>query len=450
MAHFTLEEVVKAVQGKVEQQADRRQFTGVVTDTRRITPGCIFIALRGERYDGHDFAAQAVELGAACVIVSRPVDVDNAVVVWSSDTLAAYQKLAELHRLRFDIPLIAVTGSNGKTTTKDLTAAVLSQKFKTLKTEANFNNEIGLPLTMLQLEADHQVAVVEMGMRGLGQIAQMAAFAHPTIGIVTNVGETHMELLGSVENIARAKGELIDAVNGRLAVLNGDNHYVAAMRNQMKNGRTVLFGCNSEVDVQAFNIKTDGELTEFDCRIYDEIVHFSLPMAGRHNVYNALAAIAIGHELGLNAAEIQCGLDNVDMSAMRMTIIHKDSYTIINDAYNASPMSMQAALQALTDIAGKRRLAVLGDMLELGAASVEAHQNVGRWAAEAGIFAVIVLGSMAKYIAAAAKEGGVPKVVEASSHQEAAAALRGMLQAGDTILFKGSRGMQMEKVIELI
>lgn len=451
MAQFTLKEVLEATHGQLLQSAQIEQYMNVVTDTRQLTQNCLFVALQGERFDGHDFVVRAVELGAGCVVVSRPIAVENAAVVLVDDTRDAFQRLAAYHRRRFKVPVIAITGSNGKTTTKDLTAAVLAQKYKTLKTMANFNNEIGLPLTLLQMTQEHEAAVVEMGMRGLGQIAQLAALAQPTIGIVTNVGETHMELLGCLENIACAKGELIDAVAHGVAILNADNEYTLAMRSRLKAaGRAVLFGCGSAADVRAFHIETNGVTTEFDCQIFDQTAHFTLPMAGRHNIYNALAAIAVGHELGLDTALIQRGLLQADMSAMRMAVSRKNGWTIINDAYNASPMSMQAALQALHDIAPQRRLAVLGDMLELGKAAAAAHQEIGRMAAADGVDAVIVIGDMARHIAEAAQAGGVPHVVRAADHQAAADALRKLLQDGDTILFKGSRGMQMEKVIELI
>lgn len=449
MARFTLDEVIKATGGTLLQKGAADDFTDVATDTRKITQGSIFVALKGERFDGNDFAASAAEKGAGCVVVSRPVEAEGAAIVEVSDTLLAYQKLAEYHRRRFLIPVVAITGSNGKTTTKDLTAAVLGAKFNTLKTEANFNNEVGLPLTLLKLTKKHQAAVVEMGMRGLGQIAAMAAFAHPTVAIVTNVGETHMELLGSMENIAKAKAELALAAGVNIVILNGDDVYVKKMR-EMARGKVLLFGCDLANDVRAENIACTSNKTEFDCIIDDKRAHMEISLSGRHNVYNALAAIAAGHALGLSLAEIKQGLKNAATTAMRLTVSHYKDYVIVNDAYNASPASMKAALEALDDIsAGGRKIAVLGDMLELGEISVKAHEDVGILAGAHRLSYVITLGEMAEHIAKKAKENGI-SAFSAKSHEAAAEKLKEILRDGDTVLFKGSRGMKMEKVIELI
>ncbi len=455
MASFTLAEVQAAFPAVV-LQLTQNKFCDVVTDTRLVKKGVLFVALIGEKFDGHDFIQTAIEKGAAGVVVSRNYSETELrdlpiTVIQAEDTLKAYQLLAKVYRRRFSIPVIAITGSNGKTTTKDFTAAVLSANFNVLKTEANFNNEIGLPKTLLQLQANHQVAVVEMGMRGFGQIAELAEIAQPTIGIVTNVGETHMEILGSLANIAKAKAELVEHLDeNSVAILNADNSFVAAMQSKVK-GKCITFGIDKPSDLKAGHIKTvHKNCTEFDCTFKGQSYSFVLPIVGRHNVYNVLAALAVGFTLGLSAVEMQKGLTGFAATKMRFEIQQVGLYQVINDAYNASPMSMKAALETLAEVAARRKIAVLGDMLELGSVSVAAHKNIGKLVADQKIDALITFGDMAAHIAQEARTAGVQLVYICKSHAEAGIALKEILQPEDTILFKGSRGMQMEKIIDLI
>ena len=455
MASFTLAEVQAAFPAVV-LQITQNKFCDVVTDTRLVKKGVLFVALIGEKFDGHDFIQTAIEKGAAGVVVSRNYSETELrdlpiTVIQAEDTLKAYQLLAKVYRRRFSIPVIAITGSNGKTTTKDFTAAVLSANFNVLKTEANFNNEIGLPKTLLQLQANHQVAVVEMGMRGFGQIAELAEIAQPTIGIVTNVGETHMEILGSLANIAKAKAELVEHLDeNSVAILNADNSFVAAMQSKVK-GKCITFGIDKPSDLKAGHIKTvHKNCTEFDCTFKGQSYSFVLPIVGRHNVYNVLAALAVGFTLGLSAVEMQKGLTGFAATKMRFEIQQVGLYQVINDAYNASPMSMKAALETLAEVAARRKIAVLGDMLELGSVSVAAHKNIGKLVADQKIDALITFGDMAAHIAQEARTAGVQLVYICKSHAEAGIALKEILQPEDTILFKGSRGMQMEKIIDLI
>lgn len=454
MVKFTLDKVIEAVKGTILKKK-MEVFSKVVTDTRLVEEDALFIALCGERFDGHDFVQAAIEKGAAGILVSRTYTEDevsalDATVIGVFDTLKAYQGLAKAYRVSFDLPVIAITGSNGKTTTKDLTAAVLGSRFQVLKTEANYNNEIGLPLTLFGLKSAHDAAVVEMGMRGLGQIKELADIALPTIGIVTNVGETHVELLESIENIAAAKSELVEAIDKKgIIILNADDPYVLAMRAKAK-GKVVTFGCAADADIRASAIETVGQVTKFICKVDGNHSEFILPMVGRHNVYNALAAIAAGRELGLTIGELQAGIAGVVAAKMRLEMSKVGAYTVINDAYNASPMSMEAAIATLAEVAPERKVAVLGDMLELGFAAKEAHTKIGVNLAEKNVTVVVTVGTMAKHIVAAARKHGVKQAIACSSHQEAADALKKVLQAGDTILFKGSRGMQMEKVIVLL
>lgn len=453
MADFTLTEVLKATNGRLATGNGGKLFRGISTDTRSLQPDNLFIALVGERFDGHDFIAQAAASGAAGVIVSRPVKApDNVTVIEVTDTLAALQALAGFHRQRFNIPVIGVTGSNGKTTTKDMLAAVLSSKFKVLKTEANFNNEIGLPLTLLKLEQTHEVAVVEMGMRAQGEIRQLTEIALPTVGVITNVGETHMEILGSVENIATAKSELVQAIaHDDLVVLNADNPHVRAMQHKTQ-ARVVFYGLNSEeAFVRAENISNceNGDMvTKFDCCSPRGSFPVVLHTVGIHNVYNALAAIATAWELGLKPSEIMAGISSFVPGTMRLEVKKYGEYTVVNDSYNASPLSMAAALDSLAAMTQGRKIAVLGDMLELGDVAMEAHRGIGTKAAELGFDVVLTVGVLAKHIAEAARENGVNNTHSFATHKEAIAALRGLIQPGDYILLKGSRGMKMETMLE--
>ncbi len=459
---FTAEEIISATKAEVIEKGKTDRFTEVVTDTRKIEDGNLFIALKGERFNGEDFVKAAVEKGAAGVLVGagcpdeKLFGISDAYVLRAStDALTAYGIIAGSYRNRFTMPMISITGSNGKTTTKDMTASVLGAKWNVLKTQANFNNEVGIPQTLLRLCPEHEAAVVEIGMRGLHQIEALAKVVRPSIGIVTNVGETHMELLGSIENIARAKAELVEAIQpGGTVILNADNPYVAAMDKKAAEGvRVVTFGLDNKAEVEGSDIHTEGQLTFFKVSFNGENpVEFELPMVGRHNVYNALAAISAGYVLGESIEEMQKGLAELQMTGMRFEYKEIKGYNVINDAYNASPMSMVAALNTLKDVAKGRTVAVLGDMLELGDVAIEAHRQVGRRAAETGVYALITRGTLGESIADGAIEAGMDEnaVHRCGSHEEAGQVLRDILQPGDTVLFKGSRGMQMEKIIELL
>ena len=450
MASFTTQEIIAATKAECIKEGTTVLFTGVSTDTRTLQPGDVFIALIGENFNGHQFIAQAIKKGAKGIIVSTITEKMEGVAVYKVDnTLRALEQLAAFHRQKFSIPLIAVTGSNGKTTTKDITSHILSSRYHVLKTQANFNNEIGLSQTLLSLNEHHQVAVVEMGMRAKGEIEHLTKIAKPTIGIVTTVGETHMELLGSLENIAAAKAELVAALpEDGLAILNNDNSFVAAMRVKARCAG-MTFGIDNPSDVRAENVVTGGMNIAFQCVYSQGRFMAMLPLIGRHNVYNSLAAVAVGIKLGLTAAEITAGLTSVSLTRMRQSIEKYGEYTIINDAYNASPMSMAAAIDTLVEVADQRKVAVLGDMLELGRIAEEAHQRIGRKLAGQGIEIVITLGELSKNIAQSAREYGVKNVISCVTHEEVEQALKRLLKPGDTILLKGSRGMRMEKVLEM-
>ncbi|MBC8016426.1 MAG: UDP-N-acetylmuramoyl-tripeptide--D-alanyl-D-alanine ligase [Sporomusaceae bacterium] len=449
MAEFTIDEVCLATKGKVCSEPCSEKFIGICTDTRKVKSGDLFIPLVGETFDGHDFIDQAVKNGAKGILSSRPdiVVPSNIILIMVDDTLMALQGLARFHRQRFTIPIIAITGSNGKTTTKDMTAAILSSQLNVLKTEANYNNEIGLPLTLLQLTEQHEVAVVEMGMRGAGQIRQLARIALPTIAIITNVGETHIELLGSIEAIAAAKAELLEVIpaNG-LTILNADDHYVREMAKQVRS-RVTLFGLE-QGNIKADQIQNNIQGMDFECHSAQGEFSIHVPTIGKHNIYNALAAIAAGLEVGLTAEDISCGLRTFNASPMRLHVEAMGDYIIINDAYNASPMSMTAAIDTLVEVAKGRKVVVLGDMLELGDIGAAAHRQIGEKLAQCRIDIVVTVGMLASYTAQAAIDGGIAAVA-CYSHNEASEALKKLIKPSDTILIKGSRGMKMENMVKM-
>ena len=452
MEKLSLAEVLKAT-GANSNFNGEIIFSGVTTDSRKITEGVLFVALKGENFNGEDFAEDSLKKGAAAVLVSDSAkNISGGVVLKVEDTLTAYQKISQSWRERFQIPVIAITGSNGKTTTKDLTAAALSPLGEIQKTSANFNNEIGVPLTLLGINEHHKAAVVEIGMRGLGQIESLAKIVKPNIGIVINVNETHIEILKSVENIAKAKGELVEAIpSGGAVILNADNDFTAEMKKLAKNGvKIITYGIENPADLTAKNIVIEDTSTEFRLNYGDEIFDFEIPIIGRHNVSNALAAIAAGLTLGLSIKEIQHGFSTLATTKMRFEVIRRDGVTIVNDAYNASPASMRAAIQTVAEIYEGRKIAVLGDMLELGEISKKVHREVGEELAKNNFDTLITLGELGKFIADGAKDAGLKNIFTASTHEEAAKKILEIMQDGDTILFKASHGMHFEKIIELI
>ena len=452
MDKLSLAEVAQVTGAETNSDAEIF-FEGVSTDSRKIKDGMLFVALKGENCNGESFAKDALNKGARAVLVSKTAKrVPEGIVLKADDTLTAYRQIAGAWRDRFDIPIIAVTGSNGKTTTKDLTAAALNGLGHVQKTSGNFNNEIGVPMTLLELNDKHTAAVVEIGMRGLGQIESLASVVKPTIGIVTNVSEAHIELLGSIENIAKAKSELVEAIPaGGTIILNEDNIYTAAMKTLAGSGVKVLtYSLEKEADFVAKNILIESVSTEFILSFRGKEYDFEIPMLGRHNVSNALAAIAAGLTLGLRVEEIQRGVSTLTTTKMRFEVIRRDGLTIVNDAYNASPSSMRVAIKTTSEIYDGRLIAVLGDMMELGEISERVHKEIGAELAENNFDILITLGELGKFIAEGARDAGLKNVYTFDTHEDAAKKILELVRDGDTILFKASHVMHMEKIIELI
>ncbi len=442
---MNFDEVIKNVCNK--------KFSCVTTDSRKISKNCLFVALKGEKFNGEDFVEESFKKGASAAIVSKNFSKKiSGEIIKVDDTLAAYQKIASAWRDKFNIPIVAITGSTGKTTTKDLTAAVFGSLGKILKTSANFNNEIGVPMTLLELNENHKAAVIEIGMRGLGQIENLAKIVKPTIAIVTNVNETHIELLGSVENIAKAKGELVESIpEGGAVILNADNPYTNFLKNLAKNNVKIFtHGIEKNADLKAENVSITNSSTEFDLIFNGEKFHFDMPIIGRHNVSNAMSAIAAGIFSGISIKNARQGLSTLITTKMRFEVIRRDRIIIVNDAYNASPASMQAAIKTVSEVYDSRKIAVLGDMFELGEISEKVHREIGNYLAENNFDILITVGELGKFIAEGAKSAGMEKIFVTDSHEDAAKTLLGILQADDVVLFKASHGMHLEKIIELI
>ncbi|HET7559846.1 MAG TPA: UDP-N-acetylmuramoyl-tripeptide--D-alanyl-D-alanine ligase [Limnochordia bacterium] len=449
MQPLSLEEVARLAGGRVVGAAHGNRVCGVSIDSRRVRPGDLFVALPGARVDGHDFIPDALQAGAAAVLAASdrlerlPA---GAPAVAVPDSLVGLQALARAARDRMAARVVGVTGSNGKTSTKDLIYHVLSEAGPVYRTVGNQNTEIGLPLALLAVEPEAWAVVLEMGMRARGEIALLAKLARPEIGVVTNVGPVHLETLGSVENIARAKAELIEALPPTgTAVLNADDPRVAAMRAHTR-ARVVDYGIEQPAAVRAVALESDGLTgSRFTLAFDGAQVAVSLPVPGRHQVLNALAAAAVGLTLGLAPEAIAAGLGRASLSGMRWQTENWRGALLINDAYNAGPASMRAALATLAEAKAARRIAVLGDMLELGPEAPRYHREVGAYTAGRADL-VVAVGRFGAELAAGARAAGVP-AEHLADPAAAGRRLRDLLQATDAVLFKASRGVGLERAI---
>ncbi|HSJ53375.1 MAG TPA: UDP-N-acetylmuramoyl-tripeptide--D-alanyl-D-alanine ligase [Anaerolineae bacterium] len=480
---LTIEHLVTALAGRpapeLKEAAAGVEIPNAVVDSRRAGPGSLFVALRGQRHDGHDFISQAVSAGAVAVLAERcPAELagitlpggeplpaglkagpGQPICLVVPDSLAALQRVASYWRRQHDVRVVAVTGSVGKTTSKEIIAAVLGQRYRCLKSEGNYNNEIGLPLTLLHLRADHERVVLEMGMYELGEIAQLAAIALPHVGVVTDVGPSHLERLGSIERIAQAKAELPQALppaaEGGVAILNEDDSRVRAMAG-LTRARVFTYGLSPTADLWADEIESQGlEGIRFRLHHAGESLHVRLPLLGRHSVHTALRGAAAGLVEGLSWEEIITGLRDQESELRLVAVPGPSGSTILDDTYNASPASSLAALNLLEELPlanpGARKIAVLGDMYELGSYEEEGHRVVGRRAREVADLLVAVgkLGSlMGQEAMKAGMAAGSVHLVE--DNVRAIAVLRDLLGSGpggDVLLVKGSRGLEMEQIV---
>jgi len=457
MEAVLLRDIVEAVGGTIiGGPCDLDQTVKYVdTDSRNIHEGGLFVPLEGEHFDGHSFINNALESGAAGCLTARDREtyLPGKFYIKVRSPRRALRDLAKYYKSKFDIPFIAITGSVGKTTTKDMVAAALGEKFRVLKTDGNFNNDIGLPLTILRLNSEHQICVLEMGMNHPGEIEYLSSIVEPDVAIITNIGDSHIEHLGSRENIFKAKCEVFEHLKpDGFAVLNGDDPFLRPLKETLP-FKTITCGMGEGLDYTAYQAESDGE-SRMICGVRTPNSQFAMtiPALGAHMVYPALIATAVSEKFGLTAEEIRRGVQRFLPTKMRMNIIRRGGdITVLNDAYNANPQSMRAAAAVLGSLPKERRkVAVLGDMLELGVNSGAFHHAVGEYFAETGVDCVIAIGHLAAKIAEGASKGGVPQVYYFENQEEARGAILRELRAGVSILLKASRAMAFEKLAQFI
>ncbi len=424
---------------------------GYSIDSRTLQPGDLFIAVRGEQLDGHDYVNAALGKGAVGAVVEKQYlerfpSKSGLLVV--QDSLSALQRLGAAVRRLWGKPLIGVTGSAGKTTTKETIAHVLATRHRVLKSQGNLNNHFGMPLQLLKLEPEHEIAVIEMGMSHAGEITALAKLAEPDCGVVTMVAPVHLEFFESIAGIARAKYELIQSLPpGGIAILNADDEYVSQFGRDF-HGRVVMFGWHSSADVSALNVESRGpEGSEFDVVADANQAHALLPLLGEHNVYNALAGIAVGLQYGVSLNDAAQSLTTLSAGDKRGEILNIDGVTVINDCYNSNPKALDSMVRSLAKMPAQRRIVVAGEMLELGPAGEEMHRASGRHMSEAGIDLLIGVRGLAQAIVDGAKKTGV-RAEFVSTPEEAGEWLKREMKPGDVILLKASRGVRLERALE--
>ena len=456
---LSVEEILKATEGRLVQGKRGVFFEGVSTDSRTIREKELFIALRGIRFDGHAYALEALDKRAAGVLIEETRVGDfrwngyrSQTVIAVKDSLQALGDLARARRRRYGTPLVAITGSNGKTTTKEMIAGCLGTRLPILKTKGNFNNLIGLPLTLLALTEREKVVVLELGMNVVGEIRRLTEIAEPDIGLNTNIQRVHLEGVGSLERLTEEKGELFRGVKREgTIVVNRDDPRVVELAKEFP-GQKITFGMEGRADVEAKKIDLTRAGTSFRLVAGDEETEVILPAFGRHFVMNALSAVAVASLFKIDLKDVKTALEQFRPYAMRMEMIPlPEGKTLINDTYNANPVSMGLALEVLVAMKGKgRAIALLGDMLELGSFSEEAHRQLGEKISELPIDFLMMLGEKGELVVESAVHHGFPvgRVRRVKDHSEALLALNEVTQEGDWILIKGSRGMAMEKIAE--
>jgi len=458
--------LIKAVSGKIIQGDQNCLIKRISIDSRTLIPGDLFFAIIGPNFDGHDFIIEAFKKGAVGAVVSKgastllqneQIDKNKIIIVEVKDTLSALQDWSKHYKDKFNTFNICVTGSNGKTTTKEIIAHILSQEFPLLKTSGNYNNEIGIPLTLLQLNKSHKLLVTEMGMRGLGEIKTLTNFITPDLAVLTNIGEAHIGLLGSKDNIFKAKSELLQSLdkNG-IAIINRDDLYFLKTLEIVKNKRVYTFGIENKSDIMADNIRIVSDKgMRFTLVVQNGIskeIYF--PLLGRYNIYNALAAAAAAFALGIELDLIERGLSSFKQLDLHMQLSNfYKGIKILNDSYNASPLSVKSALETLVEVAqNSRKIAILGDMLELGEKTDFYHREIGKKVAKLSIDILITVGQKGKVIAQSSKEEGMAEErvfsFEKNERINLAKKLLNLTKPGDFILLKGSREMKMEEILE--
>ena len=453
MKNMTLENIARSCGGEYHGlDSDREKvITDITTDSRKTTDGCLFVPIRGARADGHDFIDQVIEKGAAAVLSERELGERPFPYILVQSSLQAVKDIAEYYLQQLKIPVIGIAGSVGKTSTKEMVAAVLGQKYRVLKTEGNFNNELGLPLTIFRLREEDELAVLEMGISDFGEMHRLAQIARPDTCIMTNIGWCHLENLKTRDGILKAKSEIFDFLepDGHV-ILNGDDDKLASIR-QVKGIEPCRFGLDPSQTVWADELESRG-LKGISCRIHTPSGSFQVlvPMPGRHMVYNALAGAAAGLTYGLSLDEIKKGIESFESLSVRFHIVETSRYTVIDDCYNANPVSMKASLQVLQEGTG-RRVAVLGDMGELGTDEKQLHAEVGAFVAGLSVDALYCAGPLCASMAEAAQKARPQlEVKHFFSRDQLMIELPHLLKKGDTILVKASHYMQFERIVSLL
>lgn len=450
MEELAIEEIITATEGKLLYGHLVTKISNISIDSRTIQPKDLFVAIKGKNLDGHKFVQEALNKGAIGAIVSdTKIKAKNSIMIKVQDTTKALGNIARYYREEFKPLVIAVTGSNGKTTTKEMIASILSRRMKVVKAQGSFNNDIGVPLTILELDSQTQVLILEMEMNILGGITNLAQIAKPKIGVVTNIGDTHLEFLENRENVMKEKAELIESLGpAGTAILNADDELVMAIGNNYPQTRRLSFGINNPADIFATNII--DLVTEVSHFLLNGKYRVRLPVPGRHNIYNALAAVATSMAAGLDFAAIIPGIENFKPASMRLEIVKIKGLVIVNDTYNANPQSMAAALETFSKITSEgRRIAVFGDMLELGKSSQSLHYNLGMDAART-VDVILAIGKFSQAVIEGAIAAGInPNNVSAyANNQLAITKLIDFIKPKDTILIKGSRAMRLEEIVQ--
>ncbi len=442
MRHLTPAVLRDVTGGEAKGELPSEEITDITTDSRAVMPGGLFAAIPGSKVDGHDYIPMAAEKGASCALCQRFAEADIPQIM-VDDTQTALRRIAAFYRCQFDIPFVGVTGSVGKTTAKEMIASVLSRRFNTLRTEENFNNELGVPLTLFRLREEHEAAVVEMGISGFGEMTRLAEMVHPDIAVFTLIGDAHLEFLGDRPGVLRAKGEIVSGMRqDGVVIANGDDELLRAYD---FGRRTVLFGVSEGCDVRAEDIENDG-ISGMKCVVAagERRIPLRIPAYGQHMVYAALMGAAVGLELGLTDEEIAMGVASYETVGSRGRVIEAGGVTVVDDCYNANPTSTAAALESLAALPG-RHVAILGDMLELGERGAALHEEIGRAAAARGVV-VLACGPLSKHIAAGAGEGAR----WFTDADELISALPEAILPGDAVLVKASHAMGFDRVVEAL
>ncbi len=445
MKHFTVSQAAAACQGRLSRaDYEDRELGRVVIDSRQVQPGDLFVAYRGEKVDGHDFISAAFEKGAACCLAERVPEGETRLVLLTDDVQKALERIAAAYRATLDLPVVGVTGSVGKTSAKEMIAAVLAQRFSVLKTEGNLNNQIGVPMTVSRIEPEHEIAVVELGISGFGEMTELARIARPRIAVFTRIGHAHLEMLGDLDGVFRAKTELLPFLPGDgVVVVNGDDPYLRALRCPQ---RRITVGLAPENELRAEEIHSLGE-ERTDCTLVWEgrRIPVTIPAYGRHLVYAALEGAAVGFALGLSDEEVAAGIAAFHTVGRRGAVVETGFLTLVDDSYNANPDSIECGIDSLLQLPG-RHVAILGDMRELGEGGAEMHRQVGRYAREKGVDLLLASGPLGAGFAEGA--GDIARYFP--ERAALIAALPELLRKGDAVLVKASLRMGFAEVAEAV